>query len=470
MTRKVATVAVASALTLLLLGGAAKDASAQEVVPFVTVNEAPEGAGVAAGDHFQAAEMSDTRPLAQGSVGPLPVFFSDDEFGCQWSTAAASGMGEWIGVARRGEAGPEGLGPCAAFQAKVTAATAAGADALIVVNNAPGAEVGTAAGTIPAVMIDQNQGNLLIEALDPESPEAVQATLELLDPETFLPFGQVAPTEVTSLDASVSGGTLEVSGRALFRGEAPVIVGEDPEGDPPFHPELARFGLDATGLAIRQPNPLDPTLEFSIPLAELNFQPLPEAIRYLWQFSVGGEEFWIQAKTSDVSTVTAFSDDPQGSLTHIPGSFRLRGNCGEVGLVATCVHLAWLDGVFDTGRNEVRINLPLDLFAAPEITRGASIDPEDGMTASIQAVVSSDATSDTVFQDIAYEIGGKTVRVGIVPAGSPPAFTTDATVAFDNTFSASLDVSDLAPGDYDVWTEACFATNCGRDSVPVTIG
>lgn len=330
MARRMTAVAAASALALGLFAGVGGQAAAQELVPFATVNEAPEGAAVARGEHFEAAEMTNTRPLAEGSVGPWPVLFADDEFGCQWNTAAASGITEWIGAARRGGGDPEGEG-CALFQEKVTAATAAGADALIVVNNEPGTASGTAAGPIPAVIIDQNEGGRLVDSLDPGSPEAVQVTLDLLDPETFLPFGQVAPTEVTSLGASVSGGTFTVNGKARFRAEAPVVVGEDPVGDPPIHPELARLGLDATEIAIRQPDPFNPEVEFTIRVTELNAQPAPEVIRYLWQFTVGGEEFWIQAKTSDVSTVTAFSDDPQGTLTHIPGSFRLRGDCQTVG-------------------------------------------------------------------------------------------------------------------------------------------
>lgn len=465
MSRRLPALALA-ATTALALGSLAPAAAQEFLVPFVTVNTAPEDAKVAAGDHFEAAEFDSIRPLSEGPVGPLPVFFADDEFGCQWTTAMASGVVEWIALAQRG--GPE---PCNFFQTKFTAAALAGADALIIINNAPGPVSGLAVGPIPGVGIDQTQGQNLRDSLDPSDPEAVTVTLELLDLETLLPPGAVRPTSVDTLSASRSNGNVEVAGRARFGGEAPVVLGEDPEGDPPVHPQLAALGIDATEIAIGSPDPFLSEIEFVIRVTELNAPPAPEFIRYLWQFQVEGEEYWIQAKTSDVTTTTAFLDDPQGSVQHIPGSFRLRGNCGTIENtgIATCRHLAWLDGEFDTGADEVRVRLPLDLEVAPAITAGAAIDPENGMTASIQAAVSNNATSDTVFQDFSYTIPQRTVEVGIVPAGAPAEYTQTVAASPSGAFSATLDASGLAPGEYDVHARACYGSNCDAAVTTVTL-
>ncbi|MPY79895.1 MAG: hypothetical protein GEV04_15820 [Actinophytocola sp.] len=284
-----------------------------------------------------------------------------------------------------------------------------------------------------------------------------------------------ASIEVTALAAERSGDAVTVTGTAVFGGQQPLLVGEDPTGDAPIRPEAAAFGLDVTELAIHRPDPGSGELEFTIRVTELSAEPPPEVVRYLWQMKVDGEEYWIQAKTSDISTATAFLDDPQGTLEHIPGSFRLRGNCGflvpDAETVATCQHLAWIDGVFDTEANEVRMTVPLGLEVAPHFTPGARITAGE-VNASFQLVVSNATTSDAVVQDVDYAIPDKAVRIGIVPAGTDPGgvpFTTSAALADDGSFGGDLDVGALGPGDYEVFARACFADNCGVRGVPVTI-
>lgn len=142
----------------------------------VTIDAAPDGAPVTPGEHIAGTEFSDTEPLANGPFGPFPVFFADDEFGCDWTSASTSGVTEWIGLAQRG--GPD---PCNLFQAKFTAATAAGGDGLIVINNVPGHEVGTAAAVIPGIMVDQSEGGRLRDSLVAGDPSAVQVTLQIVD-------------------------------------------------------------------------------------------------------------------------------------------------------------------------------------------------------------------------------------------------------------------------------------------------
>jgi hypothetical protein len=447
------------------LVGAGPPVGAQEpdLAPFVSIMAAPEGAQVVPGEHFDGSEFDNSRPLAQGAVGPLPVFFADDGYGCQYTTAVASGLTEWIALARRSQ-DPN----CFSFQARLTAATAAGADGLILINEGPGHSGGVAAGVIPMIMIDQTQGERLRSSLDATKPDAVKVRMGLLDLQTLLPPDAIRPTTVSSLSAERSGGTVMVRGQTSFGGQTPLGVGTDDPGDPPLHPEAARFGVDATSISVGQPVPGGP-VEFVIKVTQLSSQPPPEVVRYLWQFTVAGKEYWVQAKTSDLTTTTILPDDAPGAVTHIPGSFRLRGDCQTVGVVATCKHLAWLSGSFDTGQDEVHIRLPLGLEVAPVIAPGAVIEPEDGMTASFQASISNASTSDTVAQEEPYTITSREVAVGIVPAGSDPAYTTTATVNEDGSFSADLDVSGRGSGTYDVVSKACFGRNCGTKSVPITL-
>ena len=176
-------------------------------------------------------------------------------------------------------------------------------------------------------------------------------------------------------------------------------------------------------------------------------------------------------------TGAAFADDPAGTAQNIPGSFRLRGDCGLVSTpdplpdppVRSCVHLAWLDGVFDTTRNEVRIRVPLNLAVAPEIRPGAVID--NGIVdVSVQVVVSNATTSNRVLQITPYTIPQREVLVGIVPSGAPPAFTHTATVTgFAGNFSATVDRSELGSGEHDVWVRACLGANCDESMTTITL-
>lgn len=282
----------------------------------------------------------------------------------------------------------------------------------------------------------------------------------------------VPPTRVEALSATAGDSAIEVTGMATFGGETPVVVGTDGTGDAPVRTEMAALGLDATEIAIGRPDP-EGGLEFVIRVTQLEGPPPPEVIRYLWQFLVGEDEFWVQAKTSDVTTLPMLPDDPQGAATNIP-SFRLRGDCGpfmvgDVTVGTTCRHLRWLEGEFDAATNEIRLTVPLGDEAAPQFVPGATIDPAGGVTASIQAVASATQTSDQVGQDVPYVIPGPEVMLGIVPAGEPAAFTTPGTIAEDGSFAGSLSTGGLAPGEYDVWARACFGSNCDTGVTGVTL-
>lgn len=138
-----------------------------EIKKLVTVKAVPVGLPLKLGDELTAAEMTLTEPrMEAGPVGPYPVFINDfsyhaEEGGqCSWSEAAASGISEWFGLNVRGD-------PCAAFQHSIAAVSSAGGDGNIVGNNAGGAPVeGTAGGTIPGVMIGQDDGLKMVDTIN----------------------------------------------------------------------------------------------------------------------------------------------------------------------------------------------------------------------------------------------------------------------------------------------------------------
>lgn len=162
--------------------------------PNVTVNAAPEGSAVAPGDSFAGVELSDTRPLSEGSVGSAALILADDEFGCAWAAGAAFGLtGDWIGIARRG-------GTCPLFQQKVSAAETAGASGVIVVDDGQGLTSGLAAGTIPAMMVTQGDGDALIASLDPTALGGVEVTMEMLPAPELNPWGFMRVLDVSDPD------------------------------------------------------------------------------------------------------------------------------------------------------------------------------------------------------------------------------------------------------------------------------
>ena len=486
MRRSILALATAGLVTLPLVGAIPATAQEGDFAPFVTIDAAPAGAQVAAGEHIDGTEMDNTRRLADGAVGSLPVFFADDQYGCSYATAAASGRTEWIALARRNSPVPDGLAesPCALFGAKVNAAAAAGADALIVINHSPGHETGVAAGPIPMLMIDNTAGNRLKDSLNPANPDAVKVTVGLLDVVTFLPPGTITPTAVSSLNAGALGGDISVSGAASFGGEPPVTLATDDPGDGPVHADTSRqTGVDLTGASVSQPSPADPTLVFEWKVT--NLPPpasLPEGIRYTIPFKIntasGEKTYQLQAKYSNLASATV-PDDPAGHA-RAPGTFfQLRGNCVtnyQGTPVANCPHIAWLNGAFQTGTDTVRIELPLGQAYAPDLVPGVELLPNvtagTTISASYQAVVSNATTTDEALWDevVTYTIPSGGVRLGIAPAGTNPdnvTFNTAATVSDNGSFTGSIAAP--GPGSYEVFAKACFGSNCGVKSVPITI-
>lgn len=287
------------------------------------------------------------------------------------------------------------------------------------------------------------------------------------------------PTTIDALGATVAGTTIGVTGSATFNGESPVLIAEDFIGDAPLAGNVPpeETGVDLTGGYISQPDATTPELVFEFDVTGLpDTGSLPEVIRYGFPFTVGTGNFMIQAKfTNLVATTTV--DDPAGHATHAGASFQLRGNCGVLVAINNCGHVGWLEGEWDVEDSAVRVTMPLGSSLAPQLVPGATIaeNPDSlggDIVASYQAYVSTAETQDSAVweEGTTYTVPARTVRLGIVPAGAPAQFTVDGTVAANGSdFSGSLTTEGLAPGDHDVWVEACFGTNCDAQKVTITI-
>lgn len=294
------------------------------------------------------------------------------------------------------------------------------------------------------------------------------------------------PTTIDSLGAAVSGTTIAVTGSATFNGELPVRVSEDPEGDGPLAPQQASStGVDLTGFFAYQPDPAVPKLVFEWDVTGLpDTGSLPEAIRYTAPFRIGTTQWQLQAKLTNVASVTLI-DDPAGHARE-PGHFQLRGNCTASwpqppSNVGNCPHIAWLEGEFDVTEDVVRIELPIGASFMPQLIPGAELRRNSStnstlvnISASYQAVASNATTSDEApwgeDETFVYRVPSRTVRLGIVPEGGPAQFTVNGTVAANGSeFGGSLSTAGLAPGSYDVWVQACFGTNCATEKVTITI-
>jgi plastocyanin len=284
------------------------------------------------------------------------------------------------------------------------------------------------------------------------------------------------PTTVDFLDASLSDGEVGVSGRATFRGEAPVALATDPPGDGPGAPEVAESaGIDLLGASAYQPDPRIPSLFFEWKMTELpSTGSLPEVIRYTIPFQIDDTGFRLHAKLSDAAAPRP--DDPDGGIAHRGYAFELRGNCED--LLGGCEHVAWLTGSFDRDRALVRVKVPLGVTLA--FVPGAPLERNDSAEPSqlfIQAAVegaSPVAADFAAWGDddpaFAYRIPGREVLLGIAPAGTPASeveLDTPATVGPDGVFAGG--VAAPGPGDWDVWARACFGTSCSSTARQVSI-
>lgn len=214
-----------------------------------------------------------------------------------------------------------------------------------------------------------------------------------------------APTTTTVTQAVRVGSTATASGTAVFDGVAGAasVGGTNTAFSEPS--VAAAAGVDLVDATIEE-LPDAGGLRFTWKLASLPAQVPPEVVRYTWAFAVGGKEYQLQAKRTNM-VATTVTDDVPGHAAQLAenGFFQVRGNCGPLGgqvpTVTSCPHLAFLDGGFDPAAGTVHVDLPFGTEAVPELEPGAVVSEAlvanmsiaAGFSAGISNTLSSDYTN-----------------------------------------------------------------------------
>lgn len=209
---------------------------------------------------------------------------------------------------------------------------------------------------------------------------------------------------------------------------------------------------------------------------QLNAMPAqvpPEGVRYTWSFQIDGTQFQLQAKRTNIASITT-AEDPVGHAKQatVGDYFQLRGACVanyEGTPTAGCYHLAFLKGVFDTTAKTVSIDLPYNTkdaigrLVAPQFKPGVIIQENQtasmSITAALQAVVGNTSTSDYINEWEPYYAGARVDLAVGSPTASPLGlnFATPATLSGD-TFTGT--VSGLTATATTVYARACNGTEC----------
>ncbi|AXV06010.1 hypothetical protein DVS28_a1311 [Euzebya pacifica] len=294
-----------------------------------------------------------------------------------------------------------------------------------------------------------------------------------------LPAGAVGPA-FEDVVSTVDGDTVEVTGTAIFAAaDGPFEVG----GSVTDFASTELGGAIGINLQSASVDVRDDGVEFVWQLEELGEVP-PEGVRYTWAFTAGGQSFQLQAKRSNLVSVTT-AEDPVGHANQAASGedwFQLRGACQESYQgtpVSGCYHLAFLDGAFDDDANTVSMFMPFDTrdgidrvvaagfqpgtLIAPEETAGSSI------TATVQAGVSNTTTESYINGWDAF-FAGRTVQAFVGKADTAtPSFGQEWTVLdLDDDGSFEGSVTGVG-GDRDTLHLRACATNapCTTTSVPL---
>lgn len=282
----------------------------------------------------------------------------------------------------------------------------------------------------------------------------------------------LAAPSVAIGSVSVSGGVATVDGTVSFPAisGAQSVGGFDTDLDPPEAGQAG--GLDLVDAAIE---PITGGLRFTWITSGMVLPAVPaEVVRYNWSFKIGNNQYQLQAKTSNLSSVTLL-DDPTGHVTHAGASFQLRASCtpnyfgtpAPVPAVSGCPHVAWLSGNFDTANGVVTIDLPFGQSYASDFVSGATLvelqNAGMSITASFQAAVSNTLVSDYINGWNPYYVGSR-VDLGVTDGLTSPdaaTYTAGATVT-GGTFSGT--VGGVSGANDTVVARACNGAECAYAS------
>ena len=280
-----------------------------------------------------------------------------------------------------------------------------------------------------------------------------------------------APTGLTVDEVTRTGDVVTAAGTAAFDGLTPAtsVGGSNTAFAAP--PVSGALGTDLTD-ALLETLPDGAGLRFTWKLASLPAQVPPEGVRYTWSFAVGTATYQLQAKRTNVGSLTV-ADDPAGHALATDGFFQLRGNCvaDTMGApVANCPHLAFLEGAFNTAEGTVTMDVPFDTEFAPAITSGAVIveNLTAGMSisAALQAGVSNTASSDFINGWKPYYAGPQVaLATSTATSNASSGSYVPAVLAEDGTWTGALD---KRPATHSrLFVRSCEGTTCLTEILPL---
>ena len=281
-----------------------------------------------------------------------------------------------------------------------------------------------------------------------------------------------AAPSVAITSAVRDGTTAIVNGTAAFPAitEAQSVQGSNTAF---ANPEAAAaLGIDLVDAKIL---PLEDGsgLRFIWQLSAMPEQVPPEGVRYTWSFAIDGTQFQLQAKRTNLASITT-AEDPVGHAKQatVGDYFQLRGACVasyEGTPTAGCYHLAFLKGKFDAAAKTVSMDVPFNTkdaigrLVAPQFKPGSiiveNLTANMSIVAALQAVIGNTSTSDYINGWEPY-YAGKRVDLAVGSATASPLalnYTTPATLTGD-TFSGT--VAGLTGSATTVFARACNGTEC----------
>lgn len=296
----------------------------------------------------------------------------------------------------------------------------------------------------------------------------------------MLPGQASAAPAVSITGVTLTGNSGSVTGTAAFEAiTTPQSVGGSNTN---FGPAQAAPLAEAAGINLVDAKIVPITnpagLRFIWEMSNLPAQIPPEAVRYTWSFKIGNTQYQLQAKRTNLASITT-AEDPVNHIQQAANQkefFQLRGACvtSYEGLpTAGCYHLAFLNGSFDIANKRVTMDLPYETrdeigrVVAPDFKPGAVIEENltanMSITAAFQAVVGVANTSDYTNGWTPYYAGPQ-VALGVAAAGTAPETVTYTTPAALNGGTFNGSVSGLAGAKNTVFARACNGTECSYSS------
>ena len=296
----------------------------------------------------------------------------------------------------------------------------------------------------------------------------------------FVALLALAIPALAESSVTVDEATYDGAGKAAVTGTAtldPVVEAQSVGGT---NTNFARTEVaDAAGINLVE-GKIEPLangsgLRFIWVVTGLPAQVPPEGVRYTWAVSIGSTVYQLQAKRTNLISVTT-TEDPVGHVqqaTKQADFFQLRGAC-QASYQGTpssgCFHLAWLTGKFDAAAKHVYVDWPYNTkdaigrLVAPDFKPGAVLNESQqagmSISAGLQAAVSNTTSSDFINGWTPYFVGPRVdLAAGAASVADPSALTYSTPGVLSGT-SYTAQVSGLTAAKPTVWVRACNGIDC----------